>query len=126
MQNKHLATHLFFLQLHETAVEPIKPVQKTRIGKKSSFVSLKMTQRNAYYFPLLFDLISLFLVSEGWQCCVFHGHCVAVACCCCLCQGEANIGSVEEFGQTVLVTEKRSDSRRSRSGLVVIRVSDAV
>lgn len=55
-----------------------------------------------------------------------RGHCVAVACCCCLCQGEANIGSVEEFGKTVLVTEKRFDSRRSRSGLVVIRVSDAL
>ena len=39
------------------------------------------------------------------------------------CQGEANIGSVEEFGKTVLVTEKRSDSRGSKSGLVVIRVS---
>lgn len=40
-----------------------------------------------------------------------------------MCQGEANIGSVEECGKTVLVTEKRSDSRGSKSGHVVIRVS---
>ena len=47
----------------------------------------------------------------------------SLLCICCRCQGEANIGSVEEFGKTVLVTEKRSDSRGSKSGLVVIRVS---
>ena len=48
---------------------------------------------------------------------------VHVVCNCYLCQGEANIGSIEEFGKTVLVTEKRSNSRGSRSGLVIIRVS---
>jgi len=33
---------------------------------------------------------------------------------------------VEEFGKTVLVTEKRSDSRGSKSGRIVIRVSTTV
>ena len=33
---------------------------------------------------------------------------------------------MEECGRTVLVTEKRTDSRGCRSGLVVIRVSTKV
>jgi len=59
------------------------------------------------------------LVCRSW-----YPECNTVYCFCyCRCQGEANIGSVEEFGKTVLLTEKRSDSRGNKSGLVVIRVN---